>query len=123
MTLPAVETVFGEVLVTDHERAVAWYAELFGREPDRRPMEGLAEWQLNAGGGLQVFEPAEGAGSSFVTLVVGTVAPVAAHLESAGVDADVQTVSSGFSVATVRDPDGNTITFAGSRVESSAAPD
>lgn len=76
-----------EVCVTDHEAAVEWYGAVFGRPPDRRPMDGLAEWQLSGTEGVQVFA------------------------------ADVQVVSSGFSVASVRDPDGNTLTFAGSRPE------
>jgi hypothetical protein len=117
MTLPEITNVLTEVLVTDHAAAVEWYSGLFGRPPDRRPMDGLAEWQLNATGGLQVFERAEGAGGCFATLVVDTVTPVTEHLTSVGIDAETQTVSSGFAVATVRDPDGNTLTFAGSRKE------
>jgi hypothetical protein len=117
MALPEITNVLAEVLVTDHAAAIEWYAALFGRPPDRRPMDGLAEWQVNPAGGLQVFERAEGAGSSFATLVVDTVAPVTEHVSSIGTDAEVQTVSSGFAVAVVRDPDGNTLTFAGSRQE------
>jgi glyoxylase I family protein len=117
MAPPEITNVLAEVLVTDHAAAVEWYAGLFGRPPDRRPMDGLAEWQLSSTGGLQVFARADGAGSSVATLVVQTVAPVADHLEAIGISAEVQTVSSGFAVATVRDPDGNTLTFAGSRQE------
>lgn len=80
-------------------------------------MDGLAEWQLSATGGLQVFADGERAGSSLVTLVVDTVAPVVEHLVSIGSEAEVQVVSSGFSVASLTDPDGNTVTFAGSRTE------
>jgi len=117
MAPPTITNVLAEVLVTDHAAAVQWYAKLFGRQPDRRPMDGLAEWQLNVAGGLQVFERAEGAGSSVATLVVDTVAPVVDHLDGIGVETDVRTVSSGSAVASVRDPDGNTLTFAGSREE------
>ncbi len=117
MALPEITNVFAEVLVADHAAAIEWYTTLFSRPPDRRPMDGLAEWQLSPTGGLQVFERAEGAGSSFATVIVDTVAPVTQHLTSIGIDAEVQTVSSGFAVATVQDPDGNTVTFAGSRTE------
>jgi hypothetical protein len=117
MTPPEIKNVLAEVLVTDHTAAVEWYAALFGRPPDRRPMDGLAEWQLNGGGGLQVFEQADGAGSSVATLVVDTVTPVVDHLEAIGITTDMQTVSSGFAIAGVRDVDGNTLTFAGSRKE------
>lgn len=51
------------------------------------------------------------------TLAVDMVAPVAEYLRSIGVEAAVQTVPSGFAVATVSDPDGNTITLAGSGEE------
>jgi catechol 2,3-dioxygenase-like lactoylglutathione lyase family enzyme len=117
MALPEITNVLTEVLVTDHDAAIEWYTALFGRPPDRRPMDGLAEWQLTPTGGLQVFERAEGAGSCFATLVVQTVAPVTEHLATIGIDSDMQTVSSGFAIASVHDPDGNTLIFAGSREE------
>lgn len=117
MPAPEVTNVLAEMLVSDFAASVEWYAALFGRAPDRRPMDGLAEWQLSPSGGMQVFGRREGAGSCVATLVVDTVAPVIEHLASIGIDADVQTVSSGFAVATVNDPDGNAITFAGSRNE------
>ena len=112
-----ITNVLAEMVVTDHAAAVEWYTALFGRPPDRRPMDGLAEWQLNPTGGLQVFERAEGRRLMFATLVVDTVTPVAEHLTSIGIDTEMQTVSSGFAIASVCDPDGNTITFAGSREE------
>src|SRR5690349_11604311 len=105
MDAPDITNVFAEVAVSDHAASVEWYSALFGRPPDRRPMDGLAEWQLNPSGGLQVFERAEGAGSCLATLVVDTVAPVAEHLAGIGVQAEVQTVSSSFAVASVSDPD------------------
>ena len=117
MAMPEITNVFAEVLVADHAAAVEWYSTLFSRPPDRRPMDGLAEWQLSPTGGLQVFERAEGAGGSFATLAVDTVAPVVDHLTGVGIHAEVQTVSSGFAVAAEQDPDGNTLTFAGTREE------
>ncbi len=62
-------------------------------------------------------ERSEGAGSCVATLVVDTVTPVTEHLTSIGVETDMQTVSSGIAIASVSDPNGNTITFAGSREE------
>ena len=69
MAAPKIANVLAEMIVSDHAAAVEWYAALFGRPPDRRPMDGLAEWQLSSTGGLQVFERSEEAGSSFATLV------------------------------------------------------
>ena len=54
-----VTTVTTVLNVTDHELGVAWYSDLFGREPDRRPMEGSAEWQLTATSAVMVYADAE----------------------------------------------------------------
>lgn len=91
MAPPEITNVLAEALVTDHAAAVEWYTALFDRPPDRRPMGGLAEWQLNPTGGRQVFERAEGAGSSFVTFIVDMVTPVTDHLASIGIDTEIQT--------------------------------
>ena len=48
--------------VADHELAVAWYSDLFGREPDRRPMEPSAEWQLTNTSAVMVYADADAAG-------------------------------------------------------------
>ena len=47
--------------VADHELGVAWYSDPFGREPDRRPMDGSAEWQLTATGDVMVYAKADAA--------------------------------------------------------------
>ena len=59
--------------VADHELAVAWYSDLFGREPDRRPMEPSAEWQLTETSALMVYAEAETTGGS--TLIIGVDRP------------------------------------------------
>jgi hypothetical protein len=55
--------------VADHELGVAWYSDLFGREPDRQPMEGSAEWQLTDTSAVMVYADAAAAGGT--TLIVG----------------------------------------------------
>src|SRR4051794_1250622 len=55
--------------VADHELDVAWYSDLFGREPDRRPMEGSAEWQLTATSAVMVYADSEAAGGA--NLIIG----------------------------------------------------
>ena len=55
--------------VADHELAVAWYSDLFGREPDRQPMEGSAERQLTDTSAVMVYADAAAAGGA--TLIVG----------------------------------------------------
>ena len=55
--------------VSDHDLGVAWYSDLFGREPDRRPMEGSAEWQLTQTSAVMVYADADAAGGG--NLIVG----------------------------------------------------
>jgi hypothetical protein len=54
--------VLAFVAVRDTEAAIRWYKMLLGREPDTQPMKGLAEWQFEAGGWLQVHETKQLAG-------------------------------------------------------------
>lgn len=49
--------------------AARWFAAVFGREADRRPMEGLLEWDCGDGG-LQLFQKPEDAGRGTLTLIV-----------------------------------------------------
>ncbi|HEX6659091.1 MAG TPA: hypothetical protein VF065_13465, partial [Ilumatobacter sp.] len=56
--------------VADHELGVAWYSDLFGREPDRRPMDGSAEWQVTPTGAVMVYADAETAGGGNLILGV-----------------------------------------------------
>lgn len=41
-------SVFAAVPVADLDRSIGWYARLIGREPDSRPMDGLADYFLPA---------------------------------------------------------------------------
>jgi predicted enzyme related to lactoylglutathione lyase len=100
-------------LVADFDAAVTWYQTLFGRAPDRRPMDGLVEWQLTEGGGVQVSRVGEGAGCANVTIGVDDVDTQLATLAGTGISAEAFDTPSGrFRLATIRDPAGNTITLA-----------
>ena len=46
------------------------YENLLDRPPDKRPMEGLAEWQMRDGAWIQVYEDKQRAGFSSVTFAV-----------------------------------------------------
>jgi hypothetical protein len=91
---------------------MAWYAKLLGREPDTRPMNGLAEWQFETGGWLQVFEDKKRAGHSSVTLVETDVVHRIAELKSKGIALFSETLSESIKLAIVKDPDGNQVVFA-----------
>ena len=99
--------------VADHDLAVAWYSDLFGREPDRRPMEPSAEWQLTDSSAVMVYADAEAAGGSTLILGVDDLDAHAAELYDREIVLEPYTVPSGqFRLAELTDPSGNTVTFA-----------
>jgi len=53
--------------VAEHDLAVAWCSDLFGREPDRRPMEPSAERQRTDISSVMVdADPGDPAGNAVV---------------------------------------------------------
>lgn len=107
-----IQTVFAGIPVADHAAAHAWYERLLGRPADRRPMDGLAEWDLTASGGIQLSSDAERAGSTVLTLSVDDLDKYAATLTGRGIA--VGTIDTGMvsRFAAVTDPEGNTIMLA-----------
>lgn len=104
--------ISAELIVDDHDSAVAWYGQLFGREPDRRPMDGLAEWRITGTSWIQVFADAAKAGRSAVTIGVDDIEPHVRSLIDNGLQLDRQTTPRGQHLASISDPDGNLIVFA-----------
>lgn len=99
--------------VSDLGRAEAWYAALFGRDPDARPMDGLLEWHLPGGSGVQVFAEPDRAGRSGATLAADDLDEVARTLTAAGVEhAGPEQVTSG-RILRLADPDGNRVVLTG----------
>jgi hypothetical protein len=99
--------------VADHELGVAWYSDLFGREPDRRPMEGSAEWQLTATSSVMAYADNAAAGGTTLILGVDDIGAEAAALYEREIVLEPYTVASGqFRLAELDDPSGNTVTFA-----------
>ena len=99
-----------EVMVSDHEAAVVWYTRVLGRGPDRRPMDGLAEWQLTDTGSLQVFAEPSKAGKSGVTIEVDDLD---AHVDGLdGIVVEQQSTARGQRLAILNDSDGNLVVFA-----------
>lgn len=108
----SIVNVLTTLQVDDFDTAVRWYETLFGRAPDRRPMDGLAEWQLTPGGGVQVYLNAAAAGATTVVIGVESLDTHIADLGGRGIGAEVFDVPSGkFRLATLQDPAGNTLTF------------
>jgi glyoxylase I family protein len=105
--------------VSDIDTASAWYESLFGRAPDNRPMNSLAEWRVTETGWLQVWQDADRAGSALVNFAVDDLERQCADLAARGLDpGPIETVNKAVQLSTIVDPDGNTITFIGNfRVE------
>jgi hypothetical protein len=103
----ALKNVLAFTAVRNIEAAIRWYKMLLRREPDTQPMKGLAEWQFEAGGWLQVHENKQMAGRSSVTFVETDVDDRIKQLQRAGIEP-----KSSMRGEQVTDPDGNQIVFA-----------
>jgi glyoxylase I family protein len=109
----AIDKVLADVAVDDFASALTFYERLLGRPADAAPMEGLAEWHLAEGGGIQVSDDEDRAGSSSVTLVVTSLDDQLAALKAEGIPVGpIQGTPGLVKAATVTDPEGNLITFA-----------
>jgi predicted enzyme related to lactoylglutathione lyase len=96
--------------VSAFETTVAWYERLFGRVPDRRPMDGCVEWQLTTNGGLQIFRNPDHAAAATCIIGLEDLDAFAAELDGRGISAEPFDVPSGqFRLAQLEDPSGNTI--------------
>jgi hypothetical protein len=100
------------IAVTNLASSLLWYQKLLGREADFHPMPEVAEWVFPKGGGLQVFQDAERAGSSSVTLTLGDLDRELGDLRRNGLVVDGHTQSPRVHTATLRDPDGNQVVLA-----------
>jgi predicted enzyme related to lactoylglutathione lyase len=107
-----ITNVFAELTVADFDAAIAWYGRLFGRPADRRPMYGLADWQITETGGVQVFRDPTRAGKGLLTLVVDDLPRQVEDLTSRGLAAGAIERGTAVQFASIVDPEGNTITFA-----------
>ena len=61
-------SVLAQSTVADLSAVEPWYTALFDRGPDARPMDGLLEWHVTTGGGVQVWAEPGRAGRSTVVL-------------------------------------------------------
>jgi catechol 2,3-dioxygenase-like lactoylglutathione lyase family enzyme len=111
----SIETIFANVSCSDLETSVAWYEKLFGRSPTRRPMAGLAEWQLTESAEMQLYEAKEHAGHSTLTLGVMPIEPERERLEAAGLGPGPVEPADDYFILRLRDPDGNLVVLASAR--------
>jgi len=106
------KNVLAFAAVLNIDEAVRWYRMVLGREPDVRPMEGLAEWKFEAGGWLQVNENRQLAGRSSITLVETNLDERMNMLTKAGIKPKSFIQGDAVSLIIVADPDGNQLVFA-----------
>jgi predicted enzyme related to lactoylglutathione lyase len=108
----AVVKVLAALPITDMQTSLRWYERLFGRPADDIPMPEEAEWHLTASGSLQLVHNPEHAGSGSLTLAVDDIDAQVAAAGEGGLQLQHSDASATFRLATIRDPDGNVLTFA-----------
>lgn len=103
--------VLAQATVDDLARAEDWYARLFGREPDARPMAGLLEWHLGDTFGVQVWSEPQRAGHSAMVLDESDLDALATRLRDAGMAEDGPQQATSSRILPLLDPDGNRVVF------------
>ncbi len=103
--------MFAGVAVSDYEAARGWYERLFGRPPDRLPKSDEAVWQLTDSSLVYVVADRARAGAGLLTVAVEQLDDHLGALAEHGIPSQTETLANGVRKATVRDPDGNTISF------------
>jgi hypothetical protein len=107
----SIENALASVAVKNLDGAVRWYESILDRPPSR-PMPEVAEWGFERGGGLQVYQLPERAGSGSFTLVVTSIEDQIARLDRLGIDTANRTSGDRVKTVMITDPDGNHIAFA-----------
>lgn len=105
--------VLAQATVTDLAVAEDWYRRLFARAPDGRPMDGLLEWHLGDGFGLQVWSEPERAGRSTVVLQVDDLDAASGRLHDDGIADGGPQQATNSRILPMEDPDGNRVVLAG----------
>ena len=105
--------VLAQAIVVDLGVAEQWYGELFGGAPHARPMDGLLEWHLGEGFGVQVLQDDARAGRSGMVLDESDLDALAARLTAAGIEHGGPRQVTSSRVLILSDPDGNQIVVSG----------
>jgi predicted enzyme related to lactoylglutathione lyase len=107
-----ITNALASLAVRDLSAASAWYEKLLGR-PGTNPMPEVLEWQLQEGGGLQVYSAPERAGQGSCTMIVNDIDDVAQRLRSSGLAPNAEPARNDrVDTVMIKDPDGNSIAFA-----------
>jgi len=107
-----IQGIFAALNTADLAAAERFYAQLFAREPDDRPIKGLIRWRDVTGANIQIFESPSNAGAGRLTIVVPEIEDARQRLATFGVALSGERESDSGKIAQIRDPDGNHITLA-----------
>ena len=107
----AITNALASLAVRDLSTASEWYEKLLG--PGSWPMPEVVEWQLQRGGGLQVYAAPDRAGQGSCTLIVSDIDEIAQKLRDSGLATNVEPARDDrVDTVMIKDPDGNSIAFA-----------
>lgn len=106
-----IDRIYAAIAVADVEAALQWYGSLFGRAPDARPMDGLAEWHFPPSAMIQLVADVDRAGRSLLTLEVDDLEQQLTVLRERGLapDAMDDTTSEFVFFSSLTDPEGNAV--------------
>lgn len=108
----AIEKIYAQLSCRDLQQSADWFARLFDRAPDARPMAGLAEWHHANSAGFQLFEDASTAGKGTLTLIVSDLQDERSRLANAGLRPSEVEPADTVSLVRLRDPDENLVVLA-----------
>jgi hypothetical protein len=107
-----IRAIYAHLSCVSLANSAAWFAKLFGRPPDARPMAGLVEWHLGHAAGLQLFEDPTNSGHGTLTLLVDGLWDEHERLSAAHLNPGDAEEADTVSLIRLRDPDGNLVVFA-----------
>ncbi|WP_226782000.1 VOC family protein [Oceaniglobus trochenteri] len=104
--------IYAQLSCRSLAQGTAWFANIFGRGPDARPMEGLAEWHHEDHAGFQLFQNPDDAGHGTLTLFVRDLAEVHNQLCDLGLNPPGIERGDSVTIVRLRDPDSNLVVLA-----------
>jgi predicted enzyme related to lactoylglutathione lyase len=102
---------FAGLVVTDRDRAAAWYERLLGRPPTFLPNEAEAVWQVAVTASVYFLADPSRAGHGIMSLVVDDLDATLAEIAGRGIVADRIEVMEAGRKAVIPDPDGNIVSI------------
>ena len=112
MSFRNINSVISVIPVCDFEKAQSFYIQLFEREPDVVPMEGIAEWQILKNAWVQVSSDPKHAGNTTVVIGVNDLEALRNDYTCSNLTiSEIEEYPEIIKMAEIKDPEGNKITF------------